>query len=334
MSDKLTLTPQQVRFLRERYTRILAQLVPIAHQYYESLSSPQLFQAQATVQIYTDAMLNLFVVFLDEGRYSPDEAETRQLTRLLLALSQYLTQRGLWSQSLRWATALLNHAETNGWAYDPALLAHLSRAHLEASDSQTTLRFIERALQSLLAVENLKVEGLLYVALSNVLFTMGQYDASIKWAIKATELPLQPPEPGLLADAWINACNALTALGHYPEALQAALTAHQNALLLGEADRMRLASTSSVLALAHTANGQYTEARPLYEASISFYDVIGDEPNAAHARFMYAVQCYRTGELGQARELAQASLSVYERYQIVASIGNAQALLKRLDQQL
>lgn len=330
MAEQLPLNSNQVRFLRGRYTRMLEQFLPVAYQHYQGVNSPQLHAAIEELHIHSDAIFNIFAVFLDDGRYHPDEIETQQLVFVLLAMSQYLSQRGLWAQSLRWGSKLLDQAESQGWTFDPALLTHLSKAHLEASDPLTTLHFLSHALESPLLVENPKVEALLFVGLSSVQFRTGQYEESIRSALRATQVPLPTPEPALQTDAWINVFNALIALGQYEKSLQAAKTAHQNALIMGQEDLLRLASTTIILALAYTANGHYEEAPALYETGISFYNNIGDEPNTARAQFMYAVHAYRVDQRTLATELVRASLLTYERYEMVAELRDAQKLLNQL----
>lgn len=330
MTKRFPLTTQQVQLLRGRYTAQLKQFFPIAYAHYEAVNSANVRSAFVSLPIYSDGIFNLLRTFLDEGRFVPDEQETQQLIVVLLAASLYFEMRGLGRDMLRWGLALYERCQQHGWEYEAALIPFLAKTHLEHSQPETARLFIETALASIDPTAHPHIAALLSVSLSSVFFKLRDYEQAIQFAFQATDILVKEDKPALYVDAMTQAFNGFMALGQREEALAAAETAYNYALKSGLEDPLRLVSSMVILGLAFTANQLYERAEPLYESGIAFYDSIGDEPNAARTRQMYAVHCFRAGFSDRARDLAMTCLLIYERYGLLDEAANAKTILSHL----
>jgi len=318
---------ESIQLGRTRYLRMLATLTPIAHTHLKAMEGHEVRSAMIGLDATSSGMMQLFGHYLDSGHTPPDQQETLLLITLLLAINPYLSARGLFAENLRWGTALFDHCTRHNWHYQPALLAQISKAHIECEQPDQQIAFAEPLLATAL---DSHMQASLHLHLTTSYFRKQAYDRALHHALSAYSVLANEAEPEDIgcAQAAMDAFSALVALRQPQEAENAARLALRHAIQAG--DPFQTAAALLIQAQAHTLMKRYDEAFPLYETALQFFTEMNHLPHVARAKFTFAVYHHLTGNDEEARRLTWQSRDLFQHFGMTTDQYEADALLRLL----
>jgi tetratricopeptide (TPR) repeat protein len=311
--------------LDRRHEFAMETVCPLSFAYFQALSSQSIQTAVADLELISPSLLSLFEQYLKRVD-TLTQTETQQLMYVLTGLGRFWSLRGWWELSVEWRLTLFRHAEAQRWQIDPAFVAHLANALVEASRVDHSIAFGEQTLQLPNTQAHPGLISSLYLSLSSSHFSQGDYETALDYALRVLDLPLEASSMDIAhAEALLAAFDCYIALVQRDQALVAAQQAMSHAVRV--ADPVLVAECAVKLALGYTGTHQFDEARPLYESALAFFEALADEPKLARVEFCFAAHEYLVGSLAEAGRRAAVSLSYARRHGLTSVINEGEALL-------
>lgn len=200
---------------------------------------------------------------------------------------------------------LANLKEKN--QYLPVIFNDLAIVSRKCGQYAQCRHYHEQALKIARETKNLELEEDSYHGIGFLLETVGEWDAAIEWYQKSVEVAERRGSKEGVVISYQNIANVLQKSGNEPLALEKIEQAIQ---LSVQCDSFRQAHALHDYGQILSAAGRHSEALAKFNASLAFYEKLGDRPMIARSLSHIAQSHERKGDLEVAFEFFQKCLSL------------------------